>query len=72
LSLKTFADSAIWTEQQVPIQTALRGLLEINPRKRLDAIEALAILDPGNLWLQRFGTTWLDARKKQREKIDDA
>lgn len=72
LSLKTFADSAVWTEQQVPIQTALRGLLEVNPRKRLDAIEALAILDPGNLWLQRFGTTWLDARKKQREKIDDA
>lgn len=71
LTLKTFAESDIWKEQQVPIQTTLHGLLEINPRKRLDAIEALAILDPGNLWLKRFGSTWLSERKKQREKFHD-
>ncbi len=63
----SFTESDLWKNHQVQIQTTLRGLLEINPRKRLDAIEALAILDPGNAWIKRFASGWLDARMKQKQ-----
>ncbi len=72
LTFLTFAKSEVWTEKQVPIQTALRGMLEINPRKRLDSIEALALIDPGNHWLKRFGSSWLSERGKQRKKIAES
>ncbi len=49
------------------IKATLRGMLEANPRERLDCIEALAMFDPGNPWLARFGQKWLAARAQQRE-----
>lgn len=72
LMFPRFTESDTWTKQQVSIQAALRGLLEINPRKRLDAIEALSILDPGNHWLNRFGTSWLSEKAKQRKRIAES
>ena len=72
LSFHSFTSSYAWTEKQIPIQAALRGLLQINPRKRLDAIEALALIDPGNHWLRRFGSSWLSDREKQRKRIDES
>ncbi len=72
LSFQRFAQSDIWTEKQVAIQVALRNMLEINPRKRFDAIEALAVMDPGNHWLNRFGTAWLSEREKQKKKIAES
>lgn len=45
---------------------ALRGLLNPNPKLRLDCMEALAVLNPNNTWIERFGKKWLEARKKQR------
>lgn len=67
-----FEHGDTWSEKQVPIQVALRGMLEINPRKRLDAIEALSILDPGNHWLSRFGSAWLSERVKQRKRLGES
>jgi hypothetical protein len=29
-------------------------------------LEALALLDPGNAWIQRFGKKWLELRAQQR------
>jgi len=45
----------------------LRGLLEPNPRQRLDCIEALSLFDPGSPWIARFGKKWLAIRKQQRK-----
>lgn len=53
-------------EKKPVLLATLRGMLEPNPRDRLDCIEALALYDPGNPWLARFGQKWLQARKKQR------
>ncbi len=55
--------------KHVSIKATLMGLLEPNPRDRLDCIEALYLFDPGNPWISRFGQKWLDARRKQRSKI---
>ena len=69
LTFRMFAESESWKEKQHSIQATLTGLLEINPLHRLDAIEALSILDPGNKWLNRFGGAWISARARQREKL---
>lgn len=50
------------------ILNALRGLLNPNPKFRLDCMEALAVLNPNNSWIERFGQKWLAARKQQRSK----
>jgi len=55
-----------YAKKKASIVAALRGLLNPNPRERLDCIEALALYDPGSPWLERFGKKWLEARKKQR------
>lgn len=49
------------------ILATLRAMLEPNPRKRLDCIQALALFDPGNPWLNRFGQKWLQARQQQKK-----
>jgi serine/threonine protein kinase len=67
LTWKDFTQGA-WTHKQTMVITALRGLLHPSPRERLDCMEALAIFDPGNEWIRRFGTKWLEARQKQKQK----
>lgn len=52
--------------KKTSILAAIRGLLEPNPKERLDCIEALALYDPGSPWIARFGQKWLAARRKQR------
>ena len=53
--------------KKTAVLAALRGMLEPNPRERLDCIEALALFDPGNPWISRFGQKWLSIRKQQRK-----
>lgn len=48
------------------VLAALHGLLDPNPRNRLDCMEALFLFDPGNQWIERFGKKWLLKRKQQR------
>ena len=56
-----------WQQRQEMTILALKGLLNPNPRKRLDCIEALFIFDPNNYWIQRFGKSWLEKRSALRE-----
>lgn len=72
LSFYQFTTSATWKEKEVSIRVALQGMLEINPRKRLDAIEALSLLDPGNHWLNRFASSWLSEKAKQRKLLAES
>lgn len=63
--LPDFIKGPFATKKPLVLAT-LRGLLDPNPRDRLDCIEALALYDPGNPWLARFGKKWLASRKQQR------
>lgn len=60
-----FTQGAYKTQQSRVLAT-LRGLLDPNPRNRLDCMEALSLFDPGNAWLSRYGQAWLAVRKRQR------
>lgn len=69
LSFKSFTESSTWQTKRLPIMTAIGGLLEPSPRDRIDAIEALAVLDPGNEWLIKFGGAWLEKKERQRADL---
>jgi serine/threonine protein kinase len=64
-----FTTSNPWKERQWAVKAALKGLLHPSPRKRIDCMEALAVFDPENVWIRRFGGQWLEERKKQRAQI---
>lgn len=64
---KAFLDGEYKSKRHIILAT-LKGMLEPNPRNRLDCIEALALFDPGNPWLNRFGQKWLAAKRQQRKK----
>lgn len=66
LLLPQFTSGPYKTKKQIVLST-LRGMLNPNPKFRLDCIEALALFDPANLWLSRFGYKWLLSRKQQRK-----
>jgi serine/threonine protein kinase len=55
-----------YKQKKSALLATLRGMLAPNPKDRLDCIEALALYDPGNAWLARFGKIWLSTRQKQR------
>jgi serine/threonine protein kinase len=57
----------VYKVKKAAILSALRGLLEPDPRKRLDCMEALALFDPASPWIARFGQKWLSVRKQQRQ-----
>jgi len=65
--LPEFAQGPYKTKKPLVLAT-LRGMLEPNPRDRLDCIEALSLYDPGSPWIARFGQKWLAARKQQRKQ----
>lgn len=64
-----FTTSSPWKERQGAIKAAIKGLLHPSPRKRIDSMEALAVFDPENAWIRRFGGQWLEERKKQRAQV---
>ena len=42
------------------INKVLKGLVEVNPRKRIDCVQALAYLEPNNYIITKYGKAWLD------------
>ena len=61
-----FVQNPLWKTRGPIIKSILRGMLEANPRKRMDCIEALKLYDPDNAWFETYGTAWLEAREAQR------
>lgn len=66
---KEFVSSVEWRRRGEAILFILRGMLQANPRKRLDAVEALTIYDPDNAWFEKHGTSWLTSRVEQRRAV---
>lgn len=42
------------------INKVLKGMVEVNPRKRIDCVQALAYLEPNNYIILKYGKAWLD------------
>ena len=61
---RKFVESDEWIKKQGVIKDVLKGLLQASPKKRLDAVEALAIYDPMNDVVSSVsGRAWLDAKR---------
>jgi hypothetical protein len=52
---REFVDSPMWRRHGATIKSILRGMLQANPRKRLDCVEALKLYDPITLGLRYTG-----------------
>jgi serine/threonine protein kinase len=59
---REFLESKAWKEKGPMVKSILRGLLQVNPRKRMDCVQALKLYDPQNTWFEIHGTSWLDSR----------
>jgi hypothetical protein len=58
---KQFTESKEWLQKQSVVKTVLKGLLYASPKKRLDAVEALALYDPMNALVSSSpGKDWLE------------
>jgi serine/threonine protein kinase len=55
----------VYKKHHVTMRRVIAGLLSIDPRKRLDAVEALAIWNPASMILNTYGSKWIDAKKKK-------
>lgn len=67
-SLKGESDTV---KKLADVKKIVKGLLRMNPRRRLDCLEALDILDPQNAILQSAsGKEWLKERTKMRVTIE--
>jgi len=54
----------IWNTVKMKLLPVLRGLCAIHPLERMDCVEALHILNPGNRVIAKFGVQWLMERAK--------
>ncbi len=66
---KEFVNSSEWKHRGKVVLFILRGMLQANPRKRLDAVEALKLYDPENVWFEKYGTSWISSRAEQRRAV---
>lgn len=62
-----------WEEIQSQMKELLRGLLQFDPRKRFDCLEALCVWDPENtMCLEGAGAAWLAQRAAVRAGVKRA
>lgn len=60
---KKFVESEEWVKKQGVVKDILKRLLQTSPKKRIDAVEALALYDPTNdVVSSASGRAWLDAK----------
>lgn len=46
------------------LNKVLRAMTEINPKKRIDCVQALEFLDPNNYIIKKYGNKWLEITGK--------
>jgi serine/threonine protein kinase len=66
---REFVDSVQWKRRGSNIKSILRGMVEPNPRKRLDCVEALKLYDPDNAWFETYGASWLEQRAQLAHEV---
>lgn len=67
ISWAEFLQQPEWQSKETMVKLALKGLLNPNPHKRLDCLEALFLFDPNNKWVREFGKSWLEKRQRLRQ-----
>jgi hypothetical protein len=63
-----FIESSEWKLKSVLIVDILTKMLDVNPKERIDCVEALSILDPFNDIYLEYGVEWVTKRNIQRRK----
>jgi serine/threonine protein kinase len=48
-----------YSRHATEIKTVLRKMTAVNPIERIDSVQALALLDPGNYIVRKYGGDWL-------------
>ncbi len=61
-----FEENEYFKVNKSRIMNTIRGLLDIDPRSRLDLVEALAIWNPKSRVLQKYCMKWLMRRRRDR------
>jgi hypothetical protein len=49
-----------YTRHATEIKGVLRKLTAVNPMDRIDSVQALALLDPGNYIVRKYAGDWLE------------
>lgn len=49
-----------YTSYSAKLNKVFGAMLEINPKKRIDCVQALDFLDPNNYIIKKYGDKWLD------------
>ncbi len=62
-----FKYNVTYNKYKTQIHQIITGLLDVNPKSRLDLVEALAIIDPNSIVINKYGSSWLKQRKQQRK-----
>jgi hypothetical protein len=57
-----YNDNPIYKEHKAMIHSVLKGLLELDPRKRLDVVDALEKWNPNSKIFKKFGISWQKAK----------
>lgn len=55
-----------YTAHKDKIHQVVRALLELDPRKRVDLVEALHMINPNSYILKKYGRDWLKTRLDQK------
>jgi serine/threonine protein kinase len=64
----SFNTNQSYTAHKDKIHSIVSGLLELDPRKRIDLVEALHMFNPNSYVLKKYGADWLKMRIQQKVK----
>jgi hypothetical protein len=65
-----FARNKVYLEKRRMILDVLRGMMELNPMKRLNAVQALQKWAPNSLVLRRYAGKWVKGGGEGEKEID--
>ena len=70
LNVKELQDSEDWPLLSSQLKEILRGLLRMDPRKRMDCVEALAVISPESAVVSSLsGRAWLEQKETSRQAL---
>lgn len=70
LNVKELQDSDDWSLLSSQLKEILRGLLRMDPRKRMDCVEALAVISPESAVVSSLsGRAWLEQKETSRQAL---
>ena len=63
LTVPEFIQSPDWKLKGPIVMQVLRGMMQMNPRKRIDCVQALHRINPSHPLFDGAGANWIQARE---------